>query len=168
MRLTPERIAALIFAALTAAPTVAAAPEWVTVGSDSANTLYYNPKSVSRSGDVVRVRTRMVVADDPLGYGSFIILEDLNCRAQTWTMIAAQGFDTGGKLYRSVEVPADKARPEPIFAGETTALLYRKLCPAGRALPPPPIPGPPPVPTTPGTDPAAGVSSPAPINSSVT
>jgi hypothetical protein len=147
-------LAVAAFVSALLAPSAApAADTWTSLGSGEGIAIFYDPSSVRRTGDVVQVRARLVPAvPDAQGYGAFVVLQDVDCRAQTSKIIAAQGFTTTGELYRSVEVPADKGQAEPMVAGGVEELLYRKLCPSGRALPPPEPPGPPPIATEPGTD----------------
>jgi hypothetical protein len=89
--------------------------------------------------------TMRIVVKNPSSYGSYIIAQEVDCAGQTKTLVAAQGFDVDGKLYRAVTFAPDEREAEPIFAGSGDALLYRRVCPRGRVLPQPEPAGPPPV-----------------------
>lgn len=145
-------IALLASALLSAgADAPAAAPNWVGFNRKDKVALFYDPASVRRAGSRVSVQTRTTVTDDPQGYGSFITVQEIDCKAATMTMVSAQGFDTAGKLYRSVTIPADKREAEALVRGDAYEPLFRTLCRTRRPLPPAPEPLPPPVATPPGT-----------------
>jgi hypothetical protein len=121
------------------APSAApAADTWTGLGSDEGIAIFYDPSSVRRTGDVVQVRARLVPAvPDAQGYGAFVVLQDVDCRAQTSNIIAAQGFTTTGELYRSVEVPADEGQAEPRSPAASRSCSIASFAPPDAPFPRP-------------------------------
>lgn len=100
-----------------------------------------------RDHDIVSLTLQMTPKTDR-GYAVAHADVRVNCAAQTFTFAAFRNFDGAGAPLRSVDVPPERRRAEPIYEGPVWGDLYRRVCPGG-TLQPPPAPLPPPMPVSP-------------------
>ena len=137
---TIVNLAAALTAMTLSAPLVAqAASDWVRMSEDDEAEYFYDRAGMRRDGDRVAATLRMVTR----GEERRTLMMDLegDCAAQTTAFLAGRELGADGAVLRAATVPADRVRPEPIFAGSEWATVYSNLCPAGADLPaPPPMP----------------------------
>ena len=136
-------------ALLLAAPLLAEdSVAWQRLHADDEGVYAFDPASVRRTGEMVRVTLRL----EPAERGGIVYIADFgfDCAGASSTLFAGREIGPGGEELRAVTVPADRTRPEPIDAASGMAPLFRNFCP-GAALPERPA-GPAIVATPPGSE----------------
>jgi len=118
---------------------LAAEPErWVVVEESGDGTMLFDRESARRTGTIVRFTMRLVNAvPDRAGASGALLDHEIDCAAQTITILRGRTFGARGETLRTLE--DDRPRPHPMFAGAPGHdALYRLVCPDGRPLPEPP------------------------------
>lgn len=114
---------------------LAAAQEakWVSLYTDRDGETFYDPASVTRTGNRVRIKLRMIAKSDVAW--SAITRAEIDCKAQTLGMLSMEQYGAGPVPVKTRTVPADKVERQPLFVGEDMEPIYRAACPRGAPLP---------------------------------
>ena len=114
------------------------ATQWERVHADAQGEQSYDPASVRRTGERVRVTMRLApIASRSNTAPSYIADYDFDCAGQTSALLSVREFGPEGEALRSTD-PEERVDTVPIDAGSFEAPMYRKLCPGARPLPEPP------------------------------
>jgi hypothetical protein len=109
----------------------AAAPEpaWQSLGVHGGIDTAFDPATVQRTGDRVRVRIRGVTqAVGPDGIRTVTGTTEIDCAAGTATALDARGYDAEGRLMLNAIVPAAERRPEPIRPQSPNEAVRAQVC----------------------------------------
>lgn len=119
---------ALALALLAAGGQPEAAPQWVAL-LETANggSTYYDPASIRRGGELVRVRLRALPgSDSQTGVREFLAEESIDCARRTTTTLSLSASMHDGS---SIDVPQD-GKADPINPNTPVAALFDVVCTA--------------------------------------
>jgi len=128
---------ALIIAALAAQPAGAdAGTNWEMMTQESSVTVLIDPASISRDGDMVRVRVKTVDDRADARFGFMIVRMVVDCPGRRDAIEAAAAYSRQGQLTGSREnEPGEALQWVPTEAGDVSDSINRRVCGgAGAAL----------------------------------
>jgi hypothetical protein len=102
---------------------------WTAAGSEARGSYEYDPASVSRTGDVVRLRMRITLyADAPDGTRSVIMDVGIACSGRTMTTYAVTAYGSGGAALGSRNFGPGGAAPQAIPSNSIEDNIRQRLC----------------------------------------
>ncbi len=117
--------------AIQAAPVPSAPvprPDWQVVSSAGGLTVYLDPASSRRSGDVVRIAIHSIAAEPSEGGMTAIsVLMAFNCRLRTVAMVEAHAFGPGGLHLEGGQAPPEERRVRR-WEGSEEEEIARRAC----------------------------------------
>ncbi len=106
-----------------------AGANWVPAGSEPRGSYAYDSASVSRSGDIVRVRIRVIMsAIAPGGVRTLVMDVGLGCSARTMTAYAMSTYGDGGALIESHQAGPGESVAQPLPANTIEDAIRQRLC----------------------------------------
>lgn len=126
----PILFAALLLQVLPAPDSLA----WEPAGTDRAGRNAIAPASISRSGDVVRFKLRVLYHDPARHRGVSVSISEIliDCRRQTFGIKAADGYGADGRLLYSREAQPAEIAYMPLTTIEHFERVRDRVC--GEAL----------------------------------
>jgi hypothetical protein len=123
----------LVFAAAAAqqtapVPRTGPVPGWVEHGSTADHRAYIDPEAVSRDGDRVRMRGRLILAKpDETGMRILDFEQELDCAGRRWRLRVMEAKDGDGRTLRRTVLP-DEEPFQPIRDGTNAVDFERRYC----------------------------------------
>ena len=103
-------------------------PDWQVVHSDGGLTVYLDPGSARRTGDVVRISvhsTAAAASQDGMAATSMVM--EFDCRLRTVAMVEAHAYGAGGVYLDGGPTPPDERRPRP-WEGSDEEDVAQRAC----------------------------------------
>ena len=111
-----------------------AAAEWVKVGETSSATVYVDPATVRRDGDLVKIETlydlkaAIVSKNNGKAYTSQKSQSAYDCKEAQWRMLSFSWYSKNMSEGKMVEYLSDTYKWEPIRPGSGVEMLWQFAC----------------------------------------
>ncbi len=123
-----------ILAIVLAAVSASAVAEWVWAGDTSNAAIYFDPGTISRTGDIANMgvlhnlKTPVLSETNGIHYASQKLQSEYDCREEQWRMLYFYWYSGTMGAGKMVEYHADAFKWNPVPSGSAAEALWRLAC----------------------------------------